>query len=210
MARREVDQLDAVVLTALVSCAGCVGVSAPSPTLGRLLWTDLIPGFASGPASCRCWPLPDWLPQLARRGSSGRPKFPSPLSSRAMRFDPGRSAAVSPVATALVLGSADATASPPALTVSRLDGFSGVRLPLTACEVPCVCFQRVVRLASPAAMPACPSLRQHSVLGGWLGLSIQFFRSEFVMFIPCQLEGLSPSEVASFAWRTASQFLLGS
>ena len=31
---------------------------------------------------------------------------------------------------------------------------------------------------SPAATPACPSSRQHSVLGGWLELSIQFFRSE--------------------------------
>src|SRR5207249_1401047 len=61
---------------------------------------------------------------------------------------------------------------------SGLDSLSGVRLPLAACEVPCVRFQEVVRLASPAATPACPSSRQHSVLGGWLDLSIQFFRSE--------------------------------
>jgi hypothetical protein len=33
MARREVDQLGAVVLTALESFAGCVVVSAPSPVL---------------------------------------------------------------------------------------------------------------------------------------------------------------------------------
>ena len=46
------DQLGAVVLTALVSCAGCVGVSAPSPAAGRLLWTDLIPGSPQGPSSC--------------------------------------------------------------------------------------------------------------------------------------------------------------
>ena len=57
-----------------------------------------------------------------------------------------------------------------------------MRLPLTACEVPCVRFPRVVRQASPAATTACPSFGQHSVLGGWLGLSIQSFRSE-----PCHV-----------------------
>src|SRR5438876_6660815 len=103
-----------------------------------------------------------------------------------MRLDPGRSPAISPVAIAFVLGSATATTSPPALAVSRLDSFSGVRLPLTACEVPCVCFQRVVRLASPAATLACPSFWQHSVWDGWLSLSIQSFRSEpcHVCFMP--------------------------
>src|SRR2546422_4910884 len=127
--------------------------------------------------------LPVSCPQLARRDFSGSPKFPSSLSSRAMRFDPGRSPASSPVALASVLGSADATASPPACsTVSRLDGLSGVRRPLTACEVPCVRFSNVVRLASPAATLACPSFKQHSVLGGWLSLSIQSFRSE-----PCHV-----------------------
>ena len=89
---------------------------------------------------------------------------------------------VSPLATAWVLGSADATASPPAFGVSRLDSFSGVRLPLTACEVPCVRFTKVVRLASPSATSACPSFVQHSVLDGWLSLFIQFFSSE-----PCHV-----------------------
>jgi hypothetical protein len=105
-----------------------------------------------------------------------------------MLFDPGRSPASSPLALASVLGSVDATTSPPACcrVVSRLDCFSGVRLPLTACEVPCVRFQKVVRPASLLAMLASPSFWQHSVLGGWLDLSIQFFRSEpcHVCFMP--------------------------
>jgi len=111
-----------------------------------------------------------------------------------------------------VLGSDDATASPPACfsVVSRLDCFSGVRLPLAACESPCVRFQTVVRLSVPSAGAcACPSVRQHSGLGGWLGLSTQVFRSGSpFMFSCCRscsvLEGLSPSEPPDFHWRTAS------
>src|SRR2546427_4261162 len=76
-----------------------------------------------------------------------------------------------------------------------------------ACEVPCVRFQKVVWLASLAATLACPSFRQHSVLGGWLDLSIQFFRSEpcHVCFMP-SLRTFTP-EPTTFAWRTANQFL---
>src|SRR5438445_386162 len=78
--------------------------------------------------------------------------------------------------------------APPALfcIVSRLNCFSGVRLPLAACESPCVCFQTVVRSSAPAAgVCACPSVRQHSGLGGWLDLAIQFFRSEFLFMFSC-------------------------
>src|SRR6266516_1707121 len=124
----------------------------------------------------------------------------------------GRALETSPVSVSSVLGSGDTTSSPPALfcIVSRLNCFSGVRLPLAACESPCVCFQTVVRSSAPAADAcACPSVRQHSGLGGWLGLSTQVFRSGSpFMFSCCRscsvLEGLSPSEPPDFHWRTAS------
>src|SRR5439155_18583079 len=90
--------------------------------------------------------------------------------------------------------------------------FSEVRLSLAACESPCVRLQIVVRLsASWAETWACPSTRQHSGLGGWLDLAIQFFRSEFLFMFSCGracsvLEGLSPSEPPDFHWRTASGY----
>jgi hypothetical protein len=106
-----------------------------------------------------------------------------------------------------VLGCADATTSPPASTVWRLDCLSAVLLPLTACEVPCVRFSKFVRLAPSNVASAFPGSEQHSVSGGWLGLSIHSFRSESCPVLHSKLEGLSPPELTTFAWRTASHFL---
>ena len=88
---------------------------------------------------------------------------------------------------------------------------SEVRLSLAACESPCVRLPIVVRLsASWVETWACPSTRQHSGLGGWLDLTIQFSRSGFLFMFSCGracsfLEGLSPSEPPDFHWRTASR-----
>ncbi len=218
MARREVRQPDSVVLTVLVSFAGCVVVPAPWSGLGQrvpgpgLLWTGPIPcSVPMGRSSCRWTSCPDWPPQLVRRGAAGLPSFRTALCSRATLCDPGRSPETSPVAVSSVLGSGDATPSPPACCgVSGLDCFSGVRLPLAACELPCVRFQAVVRpSASLAGAWACPSARQHSGLGSWLGFPTQFFRAgALFMFSCCRscsvLEGFAPSEPPDFHWRTAS------
>src|SRR5437867_10325980 len=155
---------------------------------------------------------PVWPPQLVPREAAGLPSFCTTPCSRATLCDPGRSLETSPVSVSSVLGSGDTTPSPPALfcIVSRLDCFSGVRLPLAACESPCVRFQTVVRPSSPTADACtCPSVRQHSGLGGWLGLSPQVFGSGSPCIFSCcrscsVLEGLSPSEPPDFHWRTAS------
>src|SRR5437667_8258015 len=195
MARREVRQLDSVVLTALVSFAGCVVVPAPCSGLGQrvpdpgLLWAGLIPcSMPLGRSSCRWTPCPVWLPQLVPREAAGLPSFCTALCSRATLCDPGRSLETLPLSVSSVLGSGDTTPSPPACccVVSRLDCFSGVRLPLAACEFPCVRFQAVVRLlASSEVASACPSVRQHSGLGGWLSLPTRFFRSGSRFMFSC-------------------------
>ena len=159
MARREVRQLESVVLTALVSFAGCVVLPAPCSGLGQrlpdpeLLWTGLIPCscLPVGRSSCRWTSCPVWPPQLVPREAAGLPSFCTALCSRATLCDPGRSLETSPLSVSSVLGSGDATPSPPAwfCVVSRLDCFSGVRLPLAACESPCVRFQTVVRPSTP-------------------------------------------------------------
>ena len=122
------------------------------------------------------------------REAAGLPSFRTALSSRATLFDPGRSLEASPLTASSVLGSADATASPPACccVVSRLDCFSGVRLPLAACEFPCVRFQSVVWSSAPAEdASTCPSDRQHSGLGGWLSLPTRSFRSGLLFMFSC-------------------------
>ena len=119
MARRKVGQMYPAALAELVSCAGCVGVLAPSPDSGPLpclglLWANPIPG-SPGSASCRCTSLPAWLSQLVRRVLSGLPRFRSAPSSRATLSDPGRLAKASPKAALSLLGSDNTRSSPPAV-----------------------------------------------------------------------------------------------
>jgi hypothetical protein len=106
-----------------------------------------------------------------------------------------------------VLGSDDATASPPACfsVVSGLDCWSGLPLPLAACACPCVRFQAVVRLSAlllgGLSLSFCPA-----TLG--LGWSVRpsrpvlsFWSTDhvFVLSFMFNLEGLSPSALLSFS-----------
>src|SRR6266852_2209764 len=116
MARRKVCQSLSVVLTALVSCADCVALSAPSPASGLapcrwILWADPTPGVPDG-ASCRCAVLPAWLSQLVRQGLSGPPRFRASAWTRATLLDPGKPSTPSPSTGVLVLGSGKLTPSP--------------------------------------------------------------------------------------------------
>ena len=136
MARRKVCQLVSVVLTVLVACADCVNLSAPSPVSGLtpcswVLWTDPTPDGPEG-ASGRCALFPARYSQLVRQEPVGPPRFRASPSARATLFDPGRPALASPVLASAVLGSATVTSSPPALRLSRLNRFSGMRVPLAA------------------------------------------------------------------------------
>ena len=150
---------------------------------------------------------------MALRESAGPPRFRLMRSSRATFCDPGRFQQTSPLAVCFFLSSGDATPSSPACrNVSRLDSLSGVRLPLAACEFPCVCFPKVVRPSSPAAAGDSPGLGLHSGLGGWLGPTPRFVNSESLLMLSSSracsvLEGLSPSASPVFSWRTAFHFL---
>jgi len=136
IARRKVRQSVSVFLTALVACADCVNLSPPSPAsglapCGGVLWGDPTPGWPES-ASCRCAPLPAWPSQLVRQGPAGPPRFRAAPSARATLSDPDRPARTSPVSARSVLGSATVTSSPPVLRLSRLDCFSGMRVPPAA------------------------------------------------------------------------------
>jgi hypothetical protein len=136
MARGKVCQCDSVILTVLVACADCVNLSPPSPASGLapcgwVLWGDPTPGWPEG-ASCRCAPLPAWPSQLVRQGPVGPPRFRASPSARATLLDPDRPARTLPLSAWTMLGSATVTSSPPVLRLSRLDCFSGMRVPLAA------------------------------------------------------------------------------
>src|SRR5512140_2810264 len=189
MVRRKVCQSDSVFLTVLVACADCVNLSPPSPASGLapcgwVLWGDPIPGWPEG-ASCRCAPLPAWPSQLVRQGPAGPPRFRASPCARATLSDPGRSAPALPVVASAVLGSVTVTSSPPALRLSRLNCFSGMRVPLAAraCTWVRLSDGRSARW-NHRSTGSCPSVEQPSVLGGWLDLSIHYFRSELQRLLP--------------------------
>jgi len=110
------------------------------------------------------------------------------------------------IAVSSVLGSGDATPSPPACLsiVSRLDCFSEVRPSLAACACPCVRFQEFVRLSAlfigglglswlPATLGLGWLVRpSHPVLSLWATVHV------FVLSCMFSLEGLSPSTLLSF------------
>jgi hypothetical protein len=116
MARRKVGQSLSVVLTALVACADCVDLLAPSPAsglmpCGGILWANPTPG-ASGVASCRCGSFPAWPSQLVRQGLPGPPRFRAPPSAHATLSNPGKPSMPSPRAGVSILGSRMKTPSP--------------------------------------------------------------------------------------------------
>ena len=110
------------------------------------------------------------------------------------------------IAVSSVLGSADATASPPACfsVVSRLYCFGEVRLSLAACACPCVRFQEFVQPSArlngglglswlPATLGLGWSVRpSHPVLSFWITAHVSVLSFMF------SLEGLSPSTLLSF------------
>src|SRR5688572_2515976 len=121
MARREVRQSLTAFRAGLVSFAGCVFVSAPSPEsaplaqgCSGLLQADLTPAPLIGRASCRCHDRPGGFSQLERREVAGSPKFPQTLSALATLLDPGRPSGTSPCTVPSVLGAEVRNPSPPA------------------------------------------------------------------------------------------------
>src|SRR6266852_6014679 len=206
MARRKVCQSLSVVLTALVSCADCVALSAPSPASGLapcrwILWADPTPGVPDG-ASCRCAVLPAWLSQLVRQGLSGPPRFRASASARATLLDPGKPSTPSPSTGVFVLGSGQQTPSPLAPWTIEAELLKQDAGP--ACGS---------RLSRDTLLDGCltrwyerstgsPSAKQPSVLGSWLDFSILHFRSELPEAWLPGLEGFSPSLTHGFSERT--------
>ena len=94
MARRKVCQPCSVIHTALVACADCVVLSAPSPASRCapccwILRADPTPGMPES-TSLGCASLPAWPSQLVRQGLSGPPSFRVSPSSLATLLDPGK------------------------------------------------------------------------------------------------------------------------
>jgi len=92
-------------------------------------------------------------PVVGAAGVGWASQVPSNAFGTCHALRPRRVSGILTISASSVLGSADATASPPACfsVVSRLDCFSEVRLSLAACACPCVRFQEFVQLLAPLA-----------------------------------------------------------
>jgi len=171
-----------VVLTALVACADCVDLLAPSPASGLtpcgwILRANPTPG-APGGTSCRCAALPAWPSQLVRQGLSGPPRFRVLPSARATLLDPGKPAPTSPFAVVSVWGSGVLKPSPLASNPFEAELLKQDAGP--ACgsrfSLGTLLDGRSTRLNHRST--GSPSAEQPSVLGSWLDFSIHLFRSE--------------------------------
>src|ERR1039458_2002471 len=139
MTRRKVCQSCSVVLTALVACADCVDLVAPSPASGlvpcrAMLRANPTPGV-SGDASCRCVSFPAWPSQLVRQGLSRPPRFRAPPSARATLSDPDMPSRPSPLADLSVLARRGESFSPRSLGEWHDSESRAVRLALPARSV---------------------------------------------------------------------------
>jgi hypothetical protein len=174
---------DPSFLRHLVACACFVSLFVPSPASGLapcrwLLWTNPTPGV-SGSAACRCASLPAWPSQLVRQELSGPPQFRVSPSTRATLLDPGRWSTTSPLAVAFLLGSVKQTTSPPAACTFEAELLKPDATPACGSRFSLSTLLDGRSTRSNATFAGlCPSTKQPSVLGGWLNLSIQFFRSK--------------------------------
>ena len=139
---------------------------------------------------------------------AGPPRFRSVGSSRATLRDPGRFLGTLPVAVPSLLGSGRMTPSPPACrTVSGLDGFSGVRLPLAALRVsvgtpPGNCSivttgRRFDLFFLPATLGRGWRVRPYPLVR-WFQVTAHVF----VWSCISVLKGLAPFKPSAFSWRT--------
>ena len=145
-------------------------------------------------------------PVVGAAGVDWASQVPSNAFGTCHALRPRQVSGILTLSASSVLGSADATASPPACSsiVSRLDCFSEVRLPLAACACPCVRFQEFVQLLAllvegfglswlPATLGLGWSVRpSHPVLWFWVTAHV------FVLSFMFSLEGFSPSMLLSF------------
>src|ERR1019366_4632232 len=182
MTRRQVCQPCSVVLTALVACADCVDLVAPSPASGlvpcrAMLRANPTPGVSGG-ASCRCASLPAWPSQLVRQGLSGPPRFRAPPSARATLSDPGKPSTPSPGTGVSVLGSGMMTPSPLAARSFEAELLKQDAGPACGSRVSLGTLLDGRSTRWNHKSTGSPPVKQPSVLGCWLDFSIHHFRSE--------------------------------
>src|ERR1051325_5374118 len=151
--------------------------------------------------------LPSRLaPVVGAAGGHRGSQVPSNVFSTCHALRPPQGSGKLNISGPSVLGSADATASPPAcFVVSRLNCFSEVRLSLAAYACPCVRFQKFVQLSTlliaglglswlPATLGLGWLVRpSHPVLWFWVTVHV------FVLSFMFSLEGLSPSALFGFS-----------
>jgi hypothetical protein len=152
-------------------------------------------------------------PVVGAAGVGWASQVPSNAFGTCHALRPRQVSGILTISASSVLGSADATASPPACfsVVSRLDCFSEVRLSLAACACPCVRFQEFVQLLSllvegfglswlPATLGLGWSVRPSHPVSLVLG-----HRSCFRVVVHVQSGGIFTLDVAQLPlWRTAS------